>query len=137
MGTAVQTGLNMLQVGALRIPFLFANMNGALLVGEGTFRLVKGALHLTTGFTGENIRKHLNDKIVRVVRPYQSLNNKDLAFSALFCCVIGILGSEAVTALFGRAPPIYNQVLTWLGNIRIDVDHHHPLIQMALARLKR
>lgn len=137
MANAVQTGLNMLQVGALRMPFLFANMNGALLVGEGAYRTVKATLN-AFGFNGENqVTKYISDHTpalaVQVLRPYQNLTNKQLAISALACCIIGTLGSELVSYVFGKAPAIYNNVLSWMGNIRITNDHH-PLVQMAINR---
>lgn len=132
--TALQTGMNMLQVGALRMPMLFASLNSALLTGEIAYRVVRATLN-GVGFTGEStIVKYVRDNTpqiaVDVMRPYHALTAKQLVVSAIVTAIIGTLGTQFVSWAFGQAPAIYNNVLTWLGPVRLSNDVH-PAITMA------
>ncbi len=131
-----QQTLNTLQVGALRMPMLFASLNGALLVGEGALRVTTSVLKLF--FSGDSdaakwISKRIPTTAVNVMRPHKELSNQALAISALACCTIGILGTQLMAWGFGPAPSIYNDVLTFLGPIRID-DTLHPLLAWARSQ---
>lgn len=128
-------GVAALQTGAFRMPMLFASLNGALLAGEGVFRATTAILG-GLGFNGFMQKVHDNTPTIaiRVMRPYKDLKPKELVVSVLACSIIGILGTHAVAWAFGQAPAIYNNVLTWLGPIRISNDLH-PLIAYAKTAL--
>lgn len=137
MATGFQTGINMLQVGALRMPFLFAQMNTALLVGEAAFRGLKAGLEFF-GFNGESrfaqsVSALAPQGTIEILRPYRDLTGQKLFVSALACGVIGNLGATVVSKLFGPPPAIYNRVLSVLGNIRITNDLH-PLVNLVSSK---
>jgi hypothetical protein len=135
MSTAVQVGLNMLQVGALRIPTLIAQTVGIAAVGEIACRAI-GTLLNQVGFTGESDVVKAVSTYIPDIRPYKKLSNKDLAAKAITCLAIGIIGSELVSFAFGPAPAIYNKMLGYMGNFRISNDSH-PLIQVLSAYATR
>ncbi len=134
--TTFQTGINMLQVGCLRMPCLFAQMNTALLVGELAFRIIKTGLEYC-GFTGESalakkVSSWTPNGTQDILRPYGNKDLKTIVIGALICGVVGNIGTTVVATAFGPAPAIYNRVLSLLGNIRI-VDDLHPALRYAAS----
>lgn len=140
MNTIAHQGLTMLQVAALRMPCYFAAINGSLLVGEGVYRGVKATLEFF-GFTGESqfvkkIQEYTPVTAVKVMRPHQNLTRKELAISAVACCAIGILGTAFVAYVFGNPPNVYNNVLAWLGPVRLANDTH-PVIGLIASAIRK
>lgn len=134
--SVVQTTINTLQVGALRIPCFIAQCNGVLLVGELAYRVTTTVLK-QLGFSGENAVATKVASAIEYVRPYKdekTYSYKTLATRAAACALIGTLGAEAVSLGFGEAPGIYNRILAYLGNIRVS-NERHPLLEMAFSRI--
>lgn len=139
MSSPIAYGINVLQVGAMRMPMLFASINGTLIIGELVLRTTQAALQWI-GFSGDSdlarwFSKNTPDIVVAAMRPYRNHQNEQLITTAIACCVIGIVGNELVSVLFGKPPAIYNQILTYLGPIRVSGDRH-PAIA-ALIRYNR
>lgn len=136
MSSPIANGITALGVGMIRLPMLFASMNGTLIMGELAFRVAKAALECI-GFTGNSgiflwIRTETPVFIVQSLRPYKERTTQDLLILGAASCVIGILGNAFVTFLFGKPTPLYNTVLTYLGPFRV-VGDRHPVVD-ALIR---
>jgi hypothetical protein len=138
LATSVQTGLNLLQVSALRLPALFTAASATLLVGEIAYRTIRAALSVI-GFDGSStaatwLRDNTPTMIGKIVRPFRSEREypmQTLVIYALVAVVMGAIANDAIHLLFGKAPAIYNHVLTFMGPIRISTDFH-PATQYAM-----
>jgi hypothetical protein len=91
-------------------------------------RVTQAALK-TIGFSGDSdlarwFSKNTPDIVVNAVRPYRKHESDVLLVTAIACCVIGVFGNELVSLFFGKPPAIYNQILTYLGPIRVSNDRH-------------
>ena len=133
--TPIQTGINTLQVGALRLPCLIASCNSVMLTAELVTRAVATTLDFL-GFKGESDLAKYISKNAPDLRPYKNLTNKTIAKRALGHAIFGIVSNAAVAYAFGPAPSIYNKVLTFLGPIRISTDVH-PAFTFAASRFGR
>jgi len=134
-GLAAQRGINLLQVGALRIPCLMASIASVTRVAEIALRGVTAALRFIGFNTGSTFAR-LVESGVDYVRPYKNENDhstRKLVLEALALAAIGIAGNAFVSALFGPPPAIYNTVLQWIGPIRVTSDMH-PIIQFLAQR---
>ena len=140
MAFAVQHGINMLQVGALRMPALFASCSGALIVGELAYRATRTVL-ATLGFDGSKgvskfVYENTPEFVGKIIRPFRNEKEypvKTLVIYGVAACVIGAIGTDLVKLAFGAPPAIYNQVLTYMGPIRIT-DSFHPATQYVMNR---
>lgn len=138
IATYAQTGLNLLQVSALRLPALFTAASATLLVGEIAYRVVRATLAIV-GFDGSStaskwVHDHTPAMLGKIVRPFRDAKEypmQTLVIYALAAVVIGAIANDAIQLLFGKAPAIYNHVLTFLGPIRISTDFH-PATQYAM-----
>lgn len=124
MSSAIHSGLNVV----LRMPVLYASMHGALLAGEIVTRIMLVALNCLD-FSGDGglakwVSDRTSDWLLDMIRPYRRVTNEGLVIGVVVCCVIGTLGSELISNRFGNPPPIYNQVLSFLGPIRVANDRH-------------
>ena len=142
-------GLNTLLAGAIRLPVLFVSAKAAVLVGEIALRGIKGTLKMV-GWTGENeFYKTVTSYIPNIVKltmkkevedqpaiPEKDIAVKDIAISALAYTALGIVGITFATIVCGPAPKIYNDVLTWIGPIRISNDKH-PLVQILETAIRK
>lgn len=138
LATSVQTGLNLLQVSALRLPALFTAASATLLVGEIAYRTVRAALAVF-GFNGSSaaatwVHDHTPAMIGHIVRPFRNERAypmQTLVIYAIAAVIMGVIANDAIHLLFGKAPAIYNHVLTFMGPIRISTDFH-PATQYAM-----
>lgn len=134
-GLYAQQGINLLQVGALRLPCLMASVASVTRVAEIALRGVSTALEFI-GFKGESTFSKWISTQVDFVRPYKdekTYSTKNLLVQAVALGAIGVVGNTFVSALFGPAPAIYNNVLQFFGPIRIASDMH-PAIQLLAQR---
>ena len=135
-GLRVQQGINLLQVGALRLPCLIASVGSVMRVAEIALRGISEALKFF-GFNSNSTFATWVSKAVDYVRPYKDNHTTtQLVKEALVLAAIGIAGNAVVSALFGPAPAVYNNVLQWVGPIRVSSDNH-PLIDMAANAIAR
>lgn len=135
LGLYAQQGINLLQVGALRLPCLMASVASVTRVAEVALRAVSKALDFI-GFKGESTFSKWVSGGVDWVRPYKDekvYSTKTLLIQAVALGVIGVVGNTFVSALFGPAPAIYNNVLQLFGPIRIASDMH-PAIRLLAER---
>jgi hypothetical protein len=135
-GMYAQRGINLLQVGALRIPCFMASIASVTRVAELALRGVSKTLAFF-GFTGEAKFAQWVQRGVDYVRPYkdeETYSVRRLLTEAVVLTAIGVVGNTLVSALFGEPPSIYNSVLQWLGPIRVSADPH-PLVDLAASRL--
>ncbi|HLB59484.1 MAG TPA: hypothetical protein VJL87_05310 [Bdellovibrionota bacterium] len=134
-GLYAQQGINLLQVGALRLPCLMASIASVVRVAEIALRGVSKALDCI-GFNGQSTFAKWITAGVNHVRPYkdeEKYSMRKLLLEAVALSAIGVLGNTFVSALFGPPPAIYNTVLQWIGPIRVSTDMH-PLIQLLAQR---
>ncbi|MFS8563418.1 MAG: hypothetical protein LVR00_03450 [Rhabdochlamydiaceae bacterium] len=141
----LRDGLNALQIGALRMPTFFAQMTAALAVGEIAVRSIKSGLDFVGVPTGGKLATRLSEwtsmtytqknddgeevKVkVNFLRPYEKVSAQQLATVALVAGLFGNVGATAIDFAFGPAPAIYNRVLSFLGNIRVESGSVHPLV---------
>ncbi len=138
-------GLNALLAGAVRLPLLFVSAKAAVLVGELAYRGIRESLG-AFGFTGENkivktVTSWLPKTLQTKIKPEETsapaeMSAKDIAISAIAYSAIGVLGTTLVSGFFGPAPKIYNEVLSWIGPVRISNDKH-PLVQIIATAIRR
>ncbi len=135
IGQFYNTASQMAQVAAFRMPSLIMCATGVALVGT-LFNRIISKMVAKSEFT-----KYVSDKIhagleyANLVDPIQvagkgqvkEASNKTLLYRGIVYCAAGALGAEAVKAVFGPAPQIYNQVLRWLGPVRISNETWAPL----------
>jgi hypothetical protein len=133
-GLYAQQGINLLQVGALRLPCLMASVASVVRVAEIALRGVSKALDFI-GFSGQSVFAKWVTAGADYVRPYKNENEysiQRLLVEAVALAAIGVVGNTFVSAIFGPPPAIYNTVLQWIGPVRVSTDMH-PLVQF-LAR---
>jgi hypothetical protein len=136
IGLNAQRGINLLQVGALRLPCLMASVGSVVRLAEISLRGVSSTLDFI-GFKGESTFSRCVTRGVDYVRPYKNEGDhstKKLLIEAAILATIGVIGNTFVSTLFGPPPGIYNQVLQWVGPIRVVADSH-PLIEMLAKRV--
>lgn len=131
IGLYAQRGINLLQVGALRIPCFMASIASVTRVAEIALRLVSKALDFIGFNSKSDFSKWISTK-VDYVRPYkdeQKFTTSTLLIEAVVLATIGIVGNAFVSALFGPPPAVYNTVLQWVGPVRVSSDNH-PIIEI-------
>ena len=128
--TIVRSGVNLIQAGLFRGPALLGALMGVSYIGEIAMRVLETAgsqigINLPQAQEG-SWRKTIRDTI----RPYKDQSWKHVLLKGVALSIIGSLGFQFAALAFGPAPAIYNNVLAWLGPIRVD-NAMHPAIQFA------
>lgn len=121
--------------GLVRIPAFMSNCIAVMMVGELAIRGLSGFLH-TIGLNPSEdswIQKTARDINSYGVRPYEKMPLKDLVVRTLAFAVLGIVGSEVIRVLGGTAPGIYNNVLTFMGPLRIDTRPYLVCVREMLS----
>jgi len=114
LGTAV-TGIG-------RITALMPTMIATLMIGELALRGLQNTLQ------GIGLKPTNDSWIARAgkyvsdhgARPYKDADTKTLAKQAVAFAIIGIVGNETMRVLGGQIPPIYNNVLAFIGPVRLS-----------------
>lgn len=129
LGTAV--------TGLVRIPAIMSNCVAVMMVGELAIRGLSETLSYV-GFQPKDeswltkTAKSINES---GVRPFKDMSARELAIKAVAFAALGIIGSEFVRVTGGRAPGVYNSVLSFLGPLRLDsnpyLDNIAPLLTRA------
>jgi hypothetical protein len=130
MATMVRTGMNLIQAGLFRGPAVLASLMGACYIGELAMRGLQAAgsrigINPPSADSGS-----VGEKMVKAMRPYKDLPLQEVAINGLALSVIGTVGFHLAAWAFGPAPAVYNNVLSYLGPIRID-NTPHPLLTAA------
>lgn len=128
LGTAI--------TGLVRIPSYMSNAVAILMVGELAIRMLSESLSFV-GFKQQDdswVSKASNTINGSGIRPYKDYTSANLAVSALGFAALGIVGSEFVRVAGGNAPRIYNNVLAFLGPIRIDHTPYLTVIGQMVGR---
>ncbi len=114
LGTAV-TGLG-------RITALMPTMIATIMVGELALRGLQNILRgIGLEPKDDSWISQAGKKILEHgARPYEKTNSKTLALQALAFTAIGIVGSESMRVLGGEVPAIYNNVLAFMGPVRLS-----------------
>lgn len=156
----VRDGLNALQTGALRMPTLFAQMTAVLAIGEIAVRSIKYGLDFVGVSTGGKLATKLSELTsitykqkalsqgeegeavdqeitMNCLRPFEKVSAKQLATVALVAGLFGNVGATAIDFAFGPAPAIYNRVLSFLGNIRVESGAVHPLVSYVSSFVRK
>lgn len=128
LGTAV--------TGLIRIPAIMSNCVAVLMVGELAIR----GLSETISFFGfqpkddswlTKTAKNINES---GVRPFKDMPAKELTIKAIAFAALGVVGSEFVRVTGGRAPGVYNNVLSFLGPLRLNSNPYLDNITPFLSR---
>jgi hypothetical protein len=120
--------------GLVRIPSFMSTCIAAMMVGEGAIRGLRSFFEVfglrpsDNGFI-QGAARHVTNY---GVRPYQHLSNGELAGRIVAFSAIGIVGSELARLLGGAPPSIYNNVLAFMGPVRIDPNSYLTGMQCAL-----
>jgi hypothetical protein len=115
-----------LVTATLRIPPYMSALIAIQMVGELTMRGL-GSTFGSIGFKPAEdswVQKTAQAIIHYGVRPYKDVPTKDLPIRIVAFAALAVLGSELVRMLGGRAPGIYNIVLSLLGPLRIDTGSY-------------
>lgn len=144
-------GINALLAGTCRIPVLIGSAKAAVLFGTVALRGCKSILGYT-GWTGPNIFEKISSsewmpKYFRVkvqntsseaTLPAQTEEHStyDMFVAGVALAALTIVGNAAVSYLFGPAPKIYNEVLSWVGPIRIS-NETYPGFEYIAQVLKK
>lgn len=129
LGTAV--------TGLVRIPAFMANCTAILMVGELAIR------GLTNTVSVFGLKPQEDSWISQTataingsgIRPYRFKTTQQLVISAAAFAALGIVGSEFVRVAGGQTPQIYNNILSFLGPIRIDTTPYFDAIAPMLGRV--
>ncbi len=134
--------INTILAGCCRFPFLLATMGGttivAFMVLKGLRASWQGINSYATGFDyakaaaeAEKNKVHKNpeemsvlDDVAAIMNPFTDpkWTNLRLAKVAAVALSVGIVGGTTVSVLFGQPPAIYNDVLRFMGPIRLSCD---------------
>lgn len=123
--------------GLLRIPAFMSNAITIMMVGEIAMRGLSSAFK-SVGFQPTEdswVQKGAKTITHYGVRPYQDLPLTSLLYRVVCFWALGIAGSEFVRILGGRAPGIYNDVLSLLGPLRIDSNSYLDGVGKTMARI--
>jgi len=129
LGTAV--------TGLVRIPAFMANCTAILMVGELAIRGLTSTIS-AFGFKPDDdswistASKKINGS---GVRPYNTYTNQQLVTAAIGFAALGIIGSEFVRVTGGQTPQIYNNILAFLGPIRIDTTPYFTAIAPMIGKI--
>jgi hypothetical protein len=124
-GTSILFGDGLLGrafTGLVRIPGFLANCTAVMMVGELSIRGLS-AIVASVGFEPRNdswISTFATQIDRWELRPFKNVDVKALAIDIVVLSFLGIIGTEGANLLGGAAPTIYNNVLTFLGPIRIS-----------------
>jgi hypothetical protein len=137
-GSAMSSIITQGSNGTFRISALLASVAATQMAGELSLRLINGVFH-SVGLKPEQngvvvkmsqyiaqigLRPYGNEKTVtdadgtkNTVREYST---RDLAIRLIALSVLAIVAFEAATVLCGSTPSIYNNILTFMGPLRVD-----------------
>ncbi len=122
--------------GLIRVPAFMANCTAILMVGELAIRGLSQTLTVL-GFQQKDdsfISKAAETITQSGIRPYKTWDAGHLVVSTVAFAALGIVGSEFVRVSSGTAPSIYNNILTFLGPLRIDNTPYLTAIGQLLGR---
>ena len=89
----------------------------------------------------ENAAERALKKEVQVtmncLRPFEKMSAQQLVTVAFVAGLFGNVGAAAIDFAFGPAPAIYNRVLSFLGNIRVESGAVHPLVRYVSSFIRK
>ncbi|MBA2368276.1 MAG: hypothetical protein H0V82_04545 [Candidatus Protochlamydia sp.] len=123
--------------GLVRIPSFMATCMSAMMVGEFAIRGLRNFFEVFGLRPSENsfIQGAATHVTNYGVRPYQDIPAGKLAGRLVAFAAIGIVGSELARLLGGAPPAIYNNVLAFMGPVRIDPRSYLTGVQCTLSGL--
>lgn len=121
--------------GLVRIPAFLSNLTAVAMVAELTIRTLRSTLsQIGIGNDDTTWISRTAEKISESgIRPYRATPTKELVIKAIAFAALGVAATEFVNIIGGQAPAIYNNVLTFLGPIRIDNASYFTNIRPFLA----
>ncbi len=141
-GTAMNTlfGSGVLghaMTGLIRIPAFLAAVEAASRVGELGIRLLTATLGVI-GFEGKSenwVTKTANQLIHVDIRSHKAKDTLKLIKEIAVLTLLAIVATELVHFLGGQPPQIYNNVLAFLGPVRVFNGSYFQGVQESLIAL--